>query len=180
MKDLGTHDGKLLVSHPTLAQGIFSHSVVLIYQDNGRGSLGLVLNKPAKYLVKHLLEDKGIGYDGLEPVYNGGPMHEQLLTCLHSDDWYCSNTLQIGNGLALSSDIHMLEKIGAGNTPRYWRLFAGVAGWAPGQLDMELSSSRGWVTVSDVNKEIFDIDPNKAWNKFITLGTRQAVSKFME
>lgn len=173
------HKGKLLVAHPMLNEGIFARSVILVYQDDGNGTLGLVLNKPTKWTVKGLLADKGLGYEGTEHIYKGGPVNEQAIVMLHEDNWYSSNTAQVGNGLAITSDVHMMEKLSMDNRPVNWRMFAGITGWAPGQLDMELKSRNGWLTCESNDSIVFDKDGERQWNKAVQTCASQMINSYI-
>ena len=114
--------GKLLVAHPNLT-GFFSRTIILIYQDDPKNGIsGLVLNKPTQVTVKQIVEDRGFGYDGTEHMYKGGPLNDQAILMIHEDQWYSGNTMQIGNGLSITSDNLMIEKMSMNNTPRQWRM----------------------------------------------------------
>jgi putative transcriptional regulator len=174
-----TYKGKLLVAHPALNEGIFARSVILVYQDDGNGTLGLVLNKPTKWTVQKLIADRGLGYEGTEHVYKGGPINEQAIVMLHEDNWYSSNTFQISKGLAITSDVHMMEKLSMDNKPTHWRMFAGIAGWAPGQLDMELKSRNGWLTCDANDSIVFDKDGERQWNKAVQICASQMINSYI-
>lgn len=173
-----SYKGKLLVAHPNLSEGIFSRSVILVYQDDGSGTMGLVLNKPTQWKVSQLLHEKGLLYEGTEHVYKGGPVNEQALILLHDDQWYSSNTMQIGNNLAITSDVLMMQKLSDSNGPDKWRMFAGIAGWSPGQLQMELKSKQGWLTCNANDNIVFDKDGERQWNKAIQMCANQMINHF--
>jgi putative transcriptional regulator len=173
------YEGKLLVAHPKLTEGVFACSVIYVYQDNAAGTIGLVLNKPATWKIKDFLNSKGFDYIGSEVIYKGGPVNEQAIVMLHDDDWYSSNTMQIGAGLAISSDIVMLEKISTDNISGQWRLFAGVAAWAPGQLEREMRSPLGWQVAVPDRSIVFDRDGERQWNKAIQLCSQQLIDQYI-
>jgi len=174
-----SYQGKLLVSHPNLKDGSFMHSVIFLYQDNHNGAVGLVLNKPTVYRLDHFLLERGLDYLGLEVFYKGGPVNENAIVMLHDDDWYSSNTVQVGNGLAITSDLVMLEKIATGNTPNQWRLFTGVSAWAPGQLSLEMKSANGWQIADPNDSIVFDQDGERQWNKAIQLCSQQLIDQYI-
>lgn len=173
-----SYKGKLLVAHPNLTDSLFARSVILIYQDDATGTVGLMLNKPTQWRVSQLLEEKNIPYEGTEHVYKGGPMNEQAVLMLHDDQWYSSNTLQVGRGLAITSDVLMMHKLAMDNAPNRWRMFAGLSGWAPKQLEMELKSRNGWLTCEADDSIVFDKDGERQWNKAVQMCANQMINHY--
>jgi len=174
-----SYKGKLLVAHPNLKEGIFARSVILIYQDDPQnGTLGLMLNKPTTWKLRTLLEEKNMSYEGSEYIYKGGPVNENAIIMLHEDNWYCSNTTQVGNGLAMTSDILMMEKLSMQNKPVTWRMFAGMCGWAPSQLIRELSSPNGWLTCDINDSIVFDKDGERQWNSAVQMCATQKIDSY--
>ena len=141
--------------------------------------VGILLNKPTSWKVKDFLASKNYDYIGSEVIYKGGPVNEQAIVLLHDNDWYSSNTMQVGADLAISSDVLMLEKLSMSNTPKQWRLFAGVAAWAPGQLDREMRSPVGWQVATPDSSIIFDRDGERQWNKAIQLCSQQLIDQYI-
>ncbi|MBT5122828.1 MAG: YqgE/AlgH family protein [Euryarchaeota archaeon] len=170
--------GKLLVAHPNLT-GFFSRTIILIYQDDLKNGIsGLVLNKPTQVTVKQIVEDRGFGYDGTEHMYKGGPLNDQAILMIHEDQWYSGNTMQIGNGLSITSDNLMIEKMSMNNTPRQWRMSLGMAGWHPGQLQKELASKNGWLTCDASCAIVFDKDGERQWNKAVQECANQKIDSY--
>lgn len=121
--------------------------MVIISESHKHGHVGFVLNKLTGHSVASIGQQRGICLNTTEQIYMGGPVNPNALTMLHTDEWYSSNTMVIGNGLAISSDGFMIEKLSMGNAPRKWRMISGMSGWAPGQLEREIDSVTGWLTV---------------------------------
>lgn len=176
---MDNYAGKLLAAHPKLTQGIFANSVIYVYQDNPSGTIGIVLNKPTSWKVKEFLASKNFDYMGTEVIYKGGPVNEQAMVLLHDTDWYSSNSMPVGAGLAISSDLFMLEKLSMDNAPTQWRLFAGVAAWAPGQLHREMRSPAGWQVAIPDNSVVFDKDGERQWNNAIQLCSQQLIDQYI-
>jgi putative transcriptional regulator len=78
----------------------------------------------------------------------------------------------------------MLEKMMTGNEPRYWRMYTGMAGWAPGQLDAEINgtfpyqSYNGWLTYPGDRATIFRYDEEQQWEKALEQCTMQAIDSW--
>ena len=173
------YEGKLLVAHPNLT-GWFARTVIFVYQDDrNQGTMGLVLNKPTRIKVADIINEKGFFYNGTEHVYKGGPVNENAVFLLHEDNFYASNTFQIGNsGLAITSDQLMMEKLSIGDYPVGWRMMTGVAAWAPGQLQQEMNSLHGWLTCDANNSIVFDKDGERQWNKALQLCANQTIDSY--
>jgi putative transcriptional regulator len=175
---MNTYKGQLLVAHPNITEGVFARSVIFVYQDDGNGTLGFILNKPTKWTVNKLLAEKGIPYEGPEYVYKGGPVNESAVVMLHEDNWYSSNTIQVSKGLAITSDIHMMQKLSMDNKPVNWRMFVGIAGWSPGQLALELRSRNGWLTCAADPSIVFAKDGERQWNSAVQSCASQTIDNY--
>ncbi len=173
------YEGKLLVAHPNQAD-FFSRTVIFVYQDDtNQGTLGLVLNKPTRITVGDIVTEKGLSYTGTEHVYKGGPVNENAVFLLHEDNWYGSNTFQIGNtGLAITSDAVMMEKLSMGNYPIGWRMITGVAGWRPGQLQQEINNIHGWLTCDANDSIVFNKDGERQWNMALQMCANQTIDSY--
>ena len=174
------YEGKLLVAHPNL-KDFFSRTVIFIYQDDPKhGTMGLILNKPTRIKVADIINERGLGYEGSEHVYKGGPVSENAVFLLHEDQWYGSNTMQIGNtGLAITSDTVMMEKLSTGNMPTGWRMCTGLAAWRPGQLQQEMNSVSGWLTCDADCSIVFAKDGERQWNKALQLCANQTIDQYI-
>lgn len=180
--------GKLLIAHPNVEkENIFSKTVIYVYQDSpDQGSLGVILNKPSRFRITDVCAEKNIIFgDTTKRVYHGGPVNQQALVLLHSHEWFSENTADAGKGLAVSSDNTMLTKIGSGNEPAYWRLFGGMCGWAPGQLEAELSGQwpyrpeNSWLTADANDSLIYDYDGKAQWTNLVEISSQQMFDKYI-
>lgn len=107
--------GTLLVSHPKFTQGIFARSVVLIAKHTVEGTNGFIINKPTQYTMRDLVDGLDLDSSLSQTVYHGGPVSLRNITMLHSDGWYGSKTFHISNGVSVSSDRTMLDKLNCDN-----------------------------------------------------------------
>ena len=179
--------GKILISHPNVPDGnIFHRSVVYLYQDNpSEGSIGLILNKPSKFLVQDAARDKNIILPDLHnKIYHGGPVNQQALVMLHTNNWGSENTMPAGRQLCVSSDNLMFHKLANGDHPAYWRMFGGMAGWAPGQLDAELSgkwpyrAENSWLIAEPTEEFLFMKNGEKQWQRAFELSSNQMFNQY--
>lgn len=134
--------GKILVAHPRLDSGLFSKSVVLLTEHHDSGTVGFILNKPSPHNLKKLMEDRGILWEQGDVLYHGGPLNTSALVMVHTDDFSSQNTMYLPNGIAISSDELMIEKIIMDNRPNSFRLLTGICSWAPDQLHHEIKKQK--------------------------------------
>ncbi len=154
------HAGSFLVARPVLQDPNFKQTVVLLLQHGGGGAFGLVINRPAKV-------------DGLPfPVYTGGPCGSEGLLMLHGNpEWQKLSDEKpekaIAPGVYLG-DAACLKRVTEGSekaTLRF-RLFAGYAGWGPGQLEGELAAG-AWAIVPATGDLLFDAPVEEIWTQLL-------------
>jgi putative transcriptional regulator len=152
--------GKLLLASPTLADPNFARTVVLVAEHTEEGAMGLVLNRPAEATIADAAPELEELVDGEEPLYVGGPVQPTAVIVLGAF------TKPTAAGLLISDDVGFLsaqadfaESLEA--THRL-RVFAGHAGWGPGQLDEELERD-DWIVETPRPEELFSADPEELW-----------------
>ncbi len=137
--------GQLLVAMPQMLDERFARSVVYICAHSGEaGAMGLVINKPLGSLTMGelfaQLDISPSGAAGSRPVHYGGPVEAGRGFVLHTADYNEDATLVVDDNIALTATLDVLRAIGQGRGPRRSLFALGYAGWAPGQLDAEISS----------------------------------------
>ena len=178
--------GKILVASPVLdTDEVFKQSVVFIYEEKDETVFGLVLNKPSSLTVSNVLQVQKnpinvhpatISVE--QKLYKGGPVSEETIVLLHSNEWQSQATYQIPHNLAISSDRVMLEKVATGNLPRDYKMIAGVSTWHPRQLAMEIHHG-SWLTIENPPPHLFFSKDGKAgWMDCVKLAGTEAVDSF--
>lgn len=131
---------KLLLSDPSLRDGFFNKSVILLAEHSPEeGAFGLILNQPTGKTVGDLVQDP----DFLElwklPVHLGGPVARDQLTFAA----FWEREGQIG----FATRISMLEAKAYLTQPNSLvKAFAGYSGWEKDQLEDELEQQTWSVT----------------------------------
>lgn len=133
----GSLRGKLLIAAPQLLD-YFRRTVLLVVEHTDEGAIGVVLNRPTENevaaLVPELAELAGEG----EVVHAGGPVNPGSVLAL-GDFEEPSDA-----GTPIAGPLGLLDPEQDDPQLRRLRVFAGYAGWAPGQLDAELEEG-AWI-----------------------------------
>lgn len=172
------YKGKILVARPQLmSDKLFTKSVVYIYEHKEDVIMGLILNKNSNLKISDIYKMKGVPNSGATGiVYKGGPVADQSLLLLHTDEWSSQNTIHVGSGLALSSDEVMLQKLLQGNTPKDYRLFAGMSTWVTPQLDEEMFRYNAWQMMDPQPTLFFNSSGEQQWNYALKVASHQFVA----
>jgi putative transcriptional regulator len=155
--------GRLLVASPQLADPNFSRTVVLVLDHDEDGALGVVLNRTSEVAVS----DAAAGWSELaaDPavVFGGGPVEPDAVVALGR------SAARVGADLDAMLDEHVrlvdltadpvLERLELDKV----RVFAGYAGWAPGQLEGEIDQG-AWFAVDAEPGDVFTDDPLGLWH----------------
>jgi len=175
------YTGKLLVATPTIDDDpTFKESIVYITEEKDSTVYGFILNKPTTMKISDVVSAVGgtETFINEQKVHMGGPVGQEALFLLHSDEWYAKTTKQCQNGIAVSSDYVMLEKITTGNLPFDYKLMAGISTWHPRQLAMEIHKG-GWLVVDEPKLEaMFSHTGKNAWTKAIEQAGLQTINTF--
>lgn len=133
--------GVLLISDPSLRDGIFTKSVILLAEHSKEGAFGLILNQPTRKTVGHYLKDEEFASLARIPVFVGGPVAKEHLT--FSAIWKDSNG-ELGYQVRISAQqaAEWMQKPGV-----LVRAFLGYSGWDAGQLEAEMEN-HSWVSAA--------------------------------
>ena len=157
--------GQLLLDNGKLQGSFFHRTVLLICEHDANGAFGLVLNrhtgtKVGEALVASLPEPLKE-----QPLYLGGPVQPQGLSYLHADQF-----LPDGNvfaNLSLGHSLDDLQELGDSySSTQKLRVFAGYAGWSPGQLDDEMRRDT-WLTHPGSLDLVFFANSNRLWQHIL-------------
>ena len=158
--------GKLLLDSGELRGSFFQRTVVLICEHNAEGAFGLVLNRASGSKIGDMvIADLPESLKEF-PLYLGGPVQTGALSFLHSDTFLSEANVVLPN-LALGHSLEELSELGESFSPtRKMKMFAGYAGWGPGQLEGEMKRN-AWLTHPATVDLVFDPEPEKLWQKIL-------------
>lgn len=133
--------GSLLLAHPSLSDGNFRRSVVLVSaHTREEGALGVILNRPLEKALGDLHGEFAFGPLAGVKLYVGGPVSpEQML--LSAWRWSAEEgVFRLHFGITTEKAMELLEAEPGTEV----RGFLGYAGWTDGQLERELKA-KAWV-----------------------------------
>jgi putative transcriptional regulator len=157
--------GQLLLDSGQLRGSFFQRTVVLICQHDGEGAFGLVLNRATGSNVGEMIVADLPETFKTNPLYLGGPVQPSALSFLHTDS-FIPDANVIPN-LSLGHSIDSLIELGESFSPtRKVKMFAGYAGWSPGQLEDEMKR-KAWLTHPASLKLVFETDPAQLWQSIL-------------
>jgi putative transcriptional regulator len=146
-KPTGSLVGSLLVATPALRDPSFERSVVLLVAHEQGGAMGVVLNRATEVPVSEVLGDwGGLAHDPAV-LFEGGPVQPDSAICV----------ARVRPGVDRLAGFQpffgSLGTVDLGKEPEQLRdrvdgvrVFAGYAGWSPGQLGNEIAEG-AWACV---------------------------------
>lgn len=148
-----------------LTGSFFHHSVVLICTHTPEGALGLTLNRPADGTLGVALDVDLPERLKEQPLYMGGPVEPSGLSYLHSSEFLPdANVIE---NLSLGHSIEELSDLGESlSASQRVRVFAGYAGWAPGQLESELKR-QAWLIHPASLDLVFEVQTSNLWSSIL-------------
>jgi putative transcriptional regulator len=172
----GYLDGQMLIAMPAMGDERFSRAVIYVCAHSSEGAMGIIVNQPAPNInfpdllvqLEVVPENELIQLSstaGGVKVLKGGPVETGRGFVLHSADFFIENsTLPIDNGICLTATLDILKAIATGEGPQSAVLALGYAGWAPGQLENEITEN-GWLNCEADKELIFGSDVEGKYEK---------------
>ena len=162
--------GRFLVAGEHLRDPNFGRSVVLLLNYGERGARGIVINRQTDVKLATVLPEISGLHQRPDTVYLGGPVgRNQLLVLLRSDSPPGRAEHVIDNIYVTSSRQTLVEALNRANSAAPVHVYAGYAGWAPGQLDHEVARGDWHVLPADA-ETVFNSLPGKVWRELIEKG----------
>jgi putative transcriptional regulator len=153
--------GKLILAGPMLKDPNFDRAVVLITEHNEDGAMGLVLNRPSEATVGDAVPDLTWIADPDDPIYVGGPVAPNGVIVLAEWDDPEQAVVLVEDDLGfVPGDAQDPDALAA--AVRRARVYAGHAGWGPGQLEGELAEE-AWIVEAPRREELFSDDAEALW-----------------
>jgi len=152
--------GKFLVATPAISGPPFERSVILMLEHDDSGAIGIVLNRDSGLLVTDVLPDMTDLVPQDSHVFIGGPVSTETALCL---------AMSPSGEFIRPSPFDTIGLIDLSQPPpdvSRARVFAGYAGWDPGQLEAELEERAWWIALADV-QAAFSATTDDLWRSTV-------------
>lgn len=156
--------GRLIVATPELEDPNFRRAVVLVLEHDAQGALGVVLDRPLDLAVAEALPEWS-ALAGEPPVlFAGGPVQPDAAIALGRLRHPCVDPAPFGTAVAgdlVTVDLDADPPTTAAELVAV-RVYAGYAGWGPGQLDAEVASG-SWFVLEAEPEDAWSAEPAALW-----------------
>jgi len=164
-------NGLFLVAKPGLTDPNFARTVVLVTQTEDASTVGVIINRPSTLRLSQFLSREFTTQHYRDPIYFGGPVMRHALVALFRSDVVPENiAYHVLKGVYLTRDPENIEKLLANPKARY-RLYAGISGWAPRQLQSEFMRD-GWYVLPADEATVFREKPEGMWEELLERALR--------
>ncbi|GGL28326.1 YqgE/AlgH family protein [Phycicoccus endophyticus] len=159
--------GRLLVATPQIEEGVFRRGVVLVLHHGEDGAQGLVLNRPIEAGIEAVLPGWEQHASRPATMFQGGPVQLDSalgLVAVPGDAPEPAGVRRLFGSVALvdlDTPPGSVAQALAG-----LRIFAGYAGWSPGQLEEELATG-SWFVVDGESADAFTDHPEDLWQRVL-------------
>nr|WP_281247072.1 YqgE/AlgH family protein [Pedococcus cremeus] len=159
--------GQLLVATPQIGEGVFHRSVVLLLHHDADGAQGVVLNRPMEAPVDAVLP---MWQEHVTPpavLFEGGPVGLDTalgLVTVPGDSEEPMGVKRLFGGVGLV-DLDTPPPLVVPEIAGL-RIFAGYAGWSPGQLEDEVETG-SWYVVDAEARDAFSDHPLEMWKRVL-------------
>src|SRR5579885_617575 len=153
----------LITAKDALTDPFFADSIVLVMNNLGPAPVGIIVNRPTRVSVSHLFPQLKQLANVPDKVYFGGPVEIETVWFLIRAPKQPEHSVPTIDGVYLSADRRLLMRLLARSKPMEGlRIFAGHAGWAPGQLQEEIGAGAWRLERADASR-IFDRKSEHPW-----------------
>ena len=156
--------GHLILAGPALWDPNFRRTVILIGQHDEDGAVGVVLNRVAEVTVAEAAPPLAPIVDDGDVLFLGGPVEPaSAVVVADFEEPERAQMIAVGTIGFLPPEVPA-DTLG---TLRRARVFAGYAGWGPGQLEQEMSEEGSWIVEPATPADIFTDDPGGLWSSVL-------------
>jgi putative transcriptional regulator len=168
--------GKLLLSNASLFDPNFRKTIVLVGHHDEEGAVGVVLNRVLEVTVDEAVPPLSDLVPPGELLFLGGPVQQQAAVVVAEfTDPSRAGVIAFDHigFLPEEADHEHLEGV------TRVRVFAGYAGWGPGQLEAEVEED-AWIVTAAHADDVFHGEPERLWDDVVRrLGPRFEVMRLL-
>lgn len=152
-----------MIAGPTLWDPNFRRTVLLIGQHDDEGAVGVILNRASETTVAEAVPPLGSLVPADDPVFLGGPVQPDAAVVIADFvDPSVADILAFDTIGFLPSETYP----GVEGAVRRARVFAGYAGWGPGQLEAEMDED-SWIVEPARPSDVFSPAPSRLWEEVL-------------
>ena len=159
--------GKFLVAARKLADPNFSQTVVLLIDYDQNGAMGVIINRPTEMKLSMVFKDIKELQKRTDTVFSGGPVLRNQLLMLVRTGAAPEGSLRVLQDVYVASQFSFIgQMIKNEEKGDRFRIYAGSAGWSPGQLDHEVKRGDWHILPADADT-VFNKAPSQIWPELI-------------
>ncbi len=167
--------GRFLIASRQLLDPQFAETVVLLIEYSQHGAMGVIINRPSELKLSAVLPEIEVLRQRPDAIYLGGPVAKNQLLLLIRTSRPPEGSRLIFEDIHLSSSQAVIQRmIENPQDEERFRVYAGYAGWAPGQLDNEIATG-GWHVLRADAETVFDKSASEIWPDLIHRSSAQWV-----
>jgi putative transcriptional regulator len=155
--------GIFLVATEELLDPNFRETVVLVTQPQSGGPFGVIINRPLNHRLSEIFPEIEALKDKQDVVFSGGPVARQGLVFLVRARKPPPSAIRVLKDVYITADpVEADELLKRSDPTTGLRVYAGHAGWAPGQLQDEITRG-GWQVLPADAETVFEKDAVTIW-----------------
>lgn len=159
--------GKFLVASRDLTDPNFARTVVLLLDYGPDGAVGLIINRRTEVRLGDALPEIEELQRHPGVVYAGGPVAPAGVMVLVRSPRPPEQSKPVLDEIHVSQSDALLRRLASeGKGERSFRIYAGYAGWVPGQLDHEVTLG-GWTIIPADADTVFADEPSTIWRRLV-------------
>lgn len=167
--------GVFLYASPALGDPNFIEAVVLVLHHGAEGSVGLIVNHPTRIPLSEAVTELAELRTPDLRLHRGGPVAPDSMVALVRSNRPLAGARRVLPDAYLSTEPAQWKAAALEpNAKSRLRVYAGYAGWAPGQLGSELAQG-SWVVGPADAGSVFSPHPSEIWPRVHQLMRRMEV-----
>jgi len=178
--------GSLLIAPPSMMDGRFGKTVLLLTHHNKDGSYAICLNRPTNRTLVDIGRELKLDTSLPFTMHWGGPVQQGSIWMVHTPDWSIEETMTVTDEYMITSNEKMFHHLADGDVPREFRVAFGFSSWAPGQLDMEMNGippfkkQSSWLVLNNPDPEwLWSLPIDDLWEAAVFKAGEEAVNAWL-
>jgi len=166
--------GSLLIAKPSILNDkSFNRSIIFLAEHNEDGTVGFILNKPSKFMLKDLVFETHSDFR----VFIGGPVEQENLYFIHTVPELIPDCMEISPGIFWGGNYEAVKSLLIQGMIKNneIRFFLGYSGWSINQLETELKENT-WAIAENTYTNLLSINDAESWKeKLMEMGGKYKI-----